>query len=97
MANDSVQYYNLRPLLFTKSAVSKDTREYPPRTQRSRANYERRCEQYAGCGYRSATTRPYRELGNVILDDRQLILSGLGQHGWRQDTEVGISSTHLFL
>ena len=39
------------------------------------------------CGFQSSITEPYKELGEVILNDNQLILEGLGQTV--QENKVG--------
>uniref|UniRef100_A0A7M5VBE9 Uncharacterized protein n=2 Tax=Clytia hemisphaerica TaxID=252671 RepID=A0A7M5VBE9_9CNID len=78
---------SLRKLLLTKSAVSKDTRKHQDQCERSRVNYERRSRQFEQCGYQSSITQPYQELGDVVLDNQELILRGLGQEGWKLDSE----------
>ena len=84
---------NIRKLLLTKSAISKDPRKHVERYERSGSNYERRSHQYSQCGYRAPITQPYQELGEVILDDQELIIKGLGQEGWKLDTEVSVYKT----
>ena len=42
-------------------------------------NHERRTRQVSECGYRSVPYRPYQPVGEMCLDEKQLILSALGQ------------------
>lgn len=42
-------------------------------------NHERRTRQVTECGYRSVPYRPYQPVGEMCLDEKQLILSALGQ------------------
>ena len=42
-------------------------------------NHERRTKQVSECGYRSVSHRPYQPVGEMCLDEKQLILSALGQ------------------
>lgn len=51
----------------------------PSRDEVRRANYERRREQLSRQGFHSASTRPYRELGEVELNERRLLLKAVGQ------------------
>ena len=51
----------------------------PSREEVRRSNYERRADQMSGRGFRSSRTKPYRELGEVELDDQQLIMRAVGQ------------------
>ncbi|KAK3748604.1 hypothetical protein QZH41_016425 [Actinostola sp. cb2023] len=55
------------------------TCEVPTRTQVAQDNYARRKHQMTKCGYRSVNYRPYQSVGDVVLNDRKLILSALGQ------------------
>ena len=40
----------------------------------------RRKVQQTSCGFHGAGHQPYQDVGQVVLDDRTLILEGLGQH-----------------
>lgn len=56
------------------------TCESPSRNEVAKLNYERRNYQINACGYRSVSHKPYKEVGEVILDERELILRALGQY-----------------
>ena len=51
-------------------------------------NYERRRHQMSKCGYRSVIYKPYQPVGEVFLDDRKLILSGLRQEQTEQNNHA---------
>ncbi|XP_031558698.1 uncharacterized protein LOC116295108 [Actinia tenebrosa] len=57
------------------------TCEIPNRKQVAHENYTRRTHQMTKCGYRSVNYKPYQSIGDVILDDKKLILTALGQDG----------------
>ena len=63
------------------------TCESPSRYIVAKQNYERRDHQIHYCGYRSVNHKPYKEVGEVILDDQELILRALGQYA--EDEQVG--------
>lgn len=63
------------------------TCEVPTRKQVAHDNYARRKHQMTKCGYQSVIYKPYQCVGDVVLDDKKLILSALGQDA-NQVTEV---------
>ena len=78
----------LRNLLLTKSIKYEGRPQQLQRPQIARANYSRRRYQYKECGYKSPITKPYQELGEVILDDKQLVLNTLGRTEWDPCNQV---------
>ena len=64
------------------------TCEYPTRKQVAKENYERRLHQMTQCGYKSVNYKPYKSVGEVILDDKELILKSLGQLNDLDNDEV---------
>ena len=56
----------------------------PDRREVAKQNHARRNYQMQKCGYNSVTYKPYKTLGKVFLDDKNLILVALG----RKDDEV---------
>ena len=71
-----------------RSSTPVYTCESPSRKEVAKQNYERRDYQTSSCGYRSVNHKPYREVGEVILDERELILRALGQYSGNE--KVGI-------
>lgn len=69
------------------------TCENPSRQEIAKQNYERRDQQINHCGYRSVNYKPYKEVGEVILDERELILRALGQY--TDDDQVGTAIAYL--
>eukprot|EP00794_Sanderia_malayensis_P012334 gene12334-13608_t len=55
------------------------TCQNPSRKDVARENYERRKYQVTQCGYKSVNYKPYKPVGEVFLDDKELILKALGQ------------------
>ncbi|XP_020910687.2 uncharacterized protein LOC110248496 [Exaiptasia diaphana] len=55
------------------------TCEVPTRKQVAHDNYARRKHQMTKCGYRSVNYKPYQCVGEVVLNDKKLIMSALGQ------------------
>ena len=51
----------------------------PDRREVAKQNYTRRNYQMQKCGYNSVSYKPYKTLGKVFLDDKNLILVALGQ------------------
>ena len=51
----------------------------PDRGEVAKQNYARRNHQMQKCGYNSVSYKPYKTLGKVFLDDKNLILVALGQ------------------
>lgn len=51
----------------------------PDRQQVAKENYLRRNYQIKRCGYSSVTYKPYETVGEVFLDNKNLILVALGQ------------------
>ena len=68
------------------------TCESPSRRRVAKDNYERRDHQISQCGYRSVNYKPYKEVGEVVLDDKELVLRALGQFD-----DDNISAVCLFL
>ena len=66
------------------------TCESPSRHEVAKQNFERRDHQIHYCGYRSVNFKPYKEVGEVILDERELILRALGQY--TGNVQVGINT-----
>lgn len=62
------------------------TCESPSRNEVAKQNHERRSHQISACGYRSVNHKPYKEVGDVILDEKELILKALGQYD--EDSQV---------
>ena len=65
--------------------------EEPTREQVWVENYERRLKQMADCGFRSVDYKPYRELEEVELDDRVLMLKAVGQHDREVVDEISVA------
>ncbi|EDV20359.1 uncharacterized protein TRIADDRAFT_61094 [Trichoplax adhaerens] len=55
-------------------------------------NHERRTKQVTECGYRSVPHRPYKPVGEMCLDEKQLILSALGQSNNHADQDGGTNT-----
>lgn len=72
------------------------TCEIPSRKQVAHENYTRRTHQMTKCGYRSVNYKPYQSIGDVILDDKKLILTALGQDG-DQITQVILNFIFIFM
>ena len=49
----------------------------------------RRKVQLSSCGFHGPAHRPYRDVGPVVLEDRRLILEGLGQEDSEQQVREG--------
>ena len=60
----------------------------PDRREVAKQNYARRNHQMQKCGYNSVSYKPYKTLGKVYLDDKNLILVALGQ----KDNKISASS-----
>eukprot|EP00112_Aurelia_sp_Birch-Aquarium-sp1_P024487 Seg778.1 transcript_id=Seg778.1/GoldUCD/mRNA.D3Y31 product="Deleted in malignant brain tumors 1 protein" protein_id=Seg778.1/GoldUCD/D3Y31 len=85
---DARDYVAIRPMpspshvglkVTTRCSTPVYTCEIPSRKRVAKNNYERRDHQINQCGYRSVNFKPYKEVGEVVLDDRELILRALGQ------------------
>ncbi len=66
------------------------TCEKPSRKEVAKTNFERRTFQTTQCGYRSVNYKPYKSVGEVLLDDKELILKALGQLDGENEEEVGL-------
>lgn len=67
------------------------TCEKPRRKEVAKDNFERRKFQTTQCGYRSINHKPYKSVGDVVLDDKELILRALGQLDIEGDAEVSMA------
>lgn len=94
---DPKQFLSIKPIpsashvglkITARSSNPNYTCEYPRRPSVAKGNYRRRKYQIDNCGYRSVSTKPYQEVGNVVLDSRKLILSTLGQEEKPEEKEV---------
>lgn len=56
----------------------------------------RRSVQLNQCGFHGVNNRPYRDLGQVELNDGQLILDGLGQSSPNPPSQEQVLSLHVF-
>ena len=65
----------------------------PDRHEVAKQNYARRNHQMQKCGYNSVSYKPYKTLGKVFLDDKNLILVALGQ----KDDQINGSEVVLIL
>lgn len=93
---DPKQFLSIKPIpsashvglkITARSSNPNYTCEYPRRPSVAKGNYRRRKYQIDNCGYRSVSTKPYQEVGNVVLDSRKLILSTLGQEEKPEEKE----------
>ena len=64
----------------------------PHRPEVAKQNHARRNYQMQKCGYNSVTYKPYKTLGKVFLDDKNLILVALGQ---KEDEAHGSEVSYL--
>ena len=65
----------------------------PHRREVARQNYARRNHQMQKCGYNSVSYKPYKTLGKVFLDDKNLIMVALGQ----KDDEINGSEVSCLI
>ncbi|XP_028413060.1 coiled-coil domain-containing protein 60-like [Dendronephthya gigantea] len=65
----------------------------PERREVAKQNYVRRNHQMQKCGYNSVSYKPYKTLGKVYLEDKNLILVALGQ----KDDKINASSENIDL
>ena len=94
--NDVREYVGIKPMptpshvglrITARCSTPVYTCESPTRPEVVKQNYDRRRHQISSCGYRSVNFKPYKEIGEVILNEKELILKSLGQ-GNTENTEV---------
>ena len=103
---ESQQYLAIQPIplsvnhvglkITSRSFNPNYTCEYPQRKEVARQNYNRRKYQFTQCGYYSPSSKPYNELGCVVLDSKQLVLQTLGQKEEEKIAEVFLSYNCLY-
>eukprot|EP00795_Rhopilema_esculentum_P008756 gene8756-14782_t len=93
--NDVREYVGIKPMptsshvglrITARCSTPVYTCESPARPEVVKQNYDRRRHQISSCGYRSVNFKPYKEVGEVILNEKELILKSLGQ-GITENTE----------